>query len=107
MSIIDAASLNLHLPPPSVLVHPNSVDDTSCSASAAVLGHWCPVTKTFAATYTVVDLLLILVVSILSSGPSPGAASEEGFKTDEVAQVNEEQRQDPDNQPHHHLDGQN
>ena len=40
--------------------YPDSVDDTSCSSSAAVLGHWCPITYTFAATYTVVDLLLIL-----------------------------------------------
>ena len=40
--------------------YPNSVDNTSCSASAAILGHWCPVAYTFAATYTVVDLLLIL-----------------------------------------------
>ena len=45
-------------------------------------------------------------MSVLSSGPWPGAASEEGFKTDEVAQVDEEQGQHPDDQPHHHLDGQ-
>ena len=47
-----------------------------------------------------------LVVSVLSSGPLSGAASEQGFKTDEVAEVNEEQRQHPDDQPHHHLDRQ-
>ena len=40
--------------------YPDSVDDTSCSSSAAVLGHWCPITYTFAATNSVVDLLLIL-----------------------------------------------
>ena len=44
--------------------YPDSVDDTSCSSSAAVLGHWCPITYTFAATDTVVDLLLILYVHI-------------------------------------------
>jgi len=105
MSIIDAAPLNLHLSSPSILVHPNSVDNTSRSASAAILGHWCTVPYTFAAAYTVVDLLLILVVSVLTSGPWPGAASEQGFKADEVAQVDEEQRQHPDDQPYHHLDG--
>ena len=77
MPIIDAAPLNLNLPPPSILVHlvyrelsvkmvvfqahyPDSVDHTSSSASAAVLRHWCPVPYSFTATYTVVDLLLIL-----------------------------------------------
>ena len=77
MPIIDAAPLNLNLPPPPILVHlvyqelsvkmvafqvnyPDSVDHTSSSASAAVLGHWCPVPYTFTTTYTVVDLLLIL-----------------------------------------------
>ena len=45
-------------------------------------------------------------MSVLSGGPWPGAASEKGFKTDEVAQVDEEQGQHPDDQPHHHLDGQ-
>ena len=77
MSIIDAAPLNLNLPPPPILVHlvyrelsvnmvvfqahyPNSVHHTSSSASATVLGHWRPVPYTFTATYTVVDLLLIL-----------------------------------------------
>ena len=44
------------------------------------------------------------MVSVLSSGPLPGAASEQGFKTDEVAEVDEEQRQHPDDQAHHHLD---
>lgn len=106
MSIINTAPLNLHLPSPPILVHPYSVDDTSSSAPAAVLRHRCPVTKTFTASYAVVDLLLILVVSVLSSGPLSGAASEQGFKTDEVAEVNEEQRQHPDDQPHHHLDRQ-
>ena len=45
-------------------------------------------------------------MSVLSGGPWPGAASEKGFKTDKVAQVDEEQGQHPDDQPHHHLDGQ-
>jgi len=104
MSIIDTAPLDLYLPPPPILVHPYSVDNTSSSAPTAILRHWCSVTKTFTASYTVVDFLLILVVSVLSSGPLPGAASEQGFKTDEVAEVDEEQRQHPDDQPHHHLD---
>jgi len=106
MPIIDAAPLNLNLPPPPILVHPDSVDHTSSSASAAVLRHWCPVPYSFTATYTVVDLLLILMVSVLSSSPWPGAASEERFKTDKVSQVDEQQRKHPDDQPHHHLDRQ-
>ena len=47
-----------------------------------------------------------LVVSVLSSGPLPGASSKQGFKTDKVTKVDEEQRQHPDDQPHHHLDRQ-
>ena len=47
-----------------------------------------------------------LVVSVLCSGPLPGASSKQGFKTDKVTKVDEEQRQHPDDQTHHHLDRQ-
>ena len=149
MSIVDAASLNFHLPPPPILVHllfhisSHFLSTLRRNIPRFYWQHFWQRHPLGCCIETLVSRRLILrcrllhyrwslahpeinsdiiflcwpswtinylnsdlVVPVVSSDPCPRTTSEEWFKTNEVAQVDEEQRQHPDDQAHHHLDGQ-